>query len=143
MKAKGEKMPRRVRPYKITSTGKLIDNALKAVEKENVRNGDLRIASSSSRRWAIRRSSLPNLAGLIDLIATSPFQHPDLHAKDILGHAPRSSRSNSHSAPLGELCASAVKNSSFAIRGIDFGFGKKPADIFIRDQYPDFRALIT
>ena len=84
------KMP--VLHYKITSTGKLIDDALKAVEKEDVRNGDLRIASSSSRRWAIRRSSLANLAGLIDLIATIPFQHPDLHAKDILGHAPRSSR---------------------------------------------------
>jgi hypothetical protein len=27
-----------------------------------------------------------NLAGLIDLIATIPFQHADLHAKDILGH---------------------------------------------------------
>ena len=27
-----------------------------------------------------------NLAGLIDLIATIPFQHADLHAKRILGH---------------------------------------------------------
>jgi type I restriction enzyme M protein len=66
--------------YKITSTGKLIDDALEAVEKENTRNGDLRIASSSSQRRAIRRSPLPNLAGLIDLIATIPFQHADLHA---------------------------------------------------------------
>ncbi len=71
------------KPYKITSTGKLIDDALEA---ENARNGDLRIASFSSSRRANRSSPLPNPAGLIDLIATIPFQHADLHAKDILGH---------------------------------------------------------
>ncbi len=31
-------------------------------------------------------SPLPNLSRLIDLIATIPFQHADLHARDILGH---------------------------------------------------------
>ena len=108
--------------YKITSTDKLIDIALESVEKEKVRNGDLRIASSSSRRWAIRRSSLPNLAGLIDLIATIPFQHADLHAKDILGHTPRSQRSKSHSASLGDLCAFAVKNSSMTNRLSNFAW---------------------
>ena len=87
---------RLARSYKITSTGKLIADALEAVEKENTRNGDLPpamsaalpfpIASSSSPARAIRRSPLPNLVGLIDLIATIPFQHADLHAKDILGH---------------------------------------------------------
>ena len=107
------KMP--VLCYKITSTGNLIDDALKAVEKANTRNGNLppamsaalpfRIASSSSQRRAIRKSPLPNLAGLIDLIATIPFQHADLHAKDILG--------------------------------------EQPADTFTRDQHPPLHALIA
>ena len=59
MRAKEKKMPRRVRPYKLTSTGKLIDDALEAVEKENPRNGDLRIASSSSPSMAMETSPLP------------------------------------------------------------------------------------
>ena len=92
----------------------------------NPRNGDLppamsamlpfRIASSSSPARAIRRSPLPNLAGLIDLIATLPFQHADLHANDIRGHDAESPHSNSISAPLGGLCAFAVKISSSANR---------------------------
>ena len=59
MKAKEKKMPRRVRPYKLPSTGELIDDALEAVEKGNPRNGDLRIASSSSPRMAIGTSPPP------------------------------------------------------------------------------------
>jgi type I restriction enzyme M protein len=104
--------------YKITSTGKLIDDALEAVEKENPKLKNVPVASVYDRRTLkcrvagrhpndsrpIRRRTKPrrtsdgrrptlqlqidqaNLAGLIDLIATIPFQHADLHAKDILGH---------------------------------------------------------
>ena len=104
--------------YKITSTGKLIDDALEAVEKENPKLKNVPVASVYDRRTlkcrvagrhpndsrSVRRRTKPrktsdgrrptlqlqidpaNLAGLIDLIATIPFQHADLHAKDILGH---------------------------------------------------------
>lgn len=53
-----------------------------------------------------------------------------------------SSPSSSSSASLGDLCAFAVKISSspMAIRGIDFNFGKEPADTCTRDQQPDLRA---
>lgn len=53
-----------------------------------------------------------------------------------------SSPSSSSSASLGDLCAFVVKISSspMAIRGIDFDFGKEPADTFTRDQHPDLRA---
>jgi type I restriction enzyme M protein len=96
--------------YKITSTGKLIDDALEAVEKENPKLKNVRVASVCDRRtlnYRIarrkphdfepnrrrpklrktsdgRRPTLQlqidpaNLAGLIDLIATIPFQHADL-----------------------------------------------------------------
>jgi hypothetical protein len=71
-------------------------------------------------------------------VATIPFQHADLHAMDILGHIPSSKHPNSTSASLGTLCVFAVKNSSSS--GIDFYFGKEPADTFTRDQHPDLRA---
>ena len=95
--------------YKITSTDKLIDNALESVEKENVNGAERhRFSARGARRVrAGARIKLKNvlnknytqlqidpadLAGLIDLIATIPFQHADLHSKDILGHVslPRS-----------------------------------------------------
>ena len=44
------------------------------------------------------------------------------------------------SASLGVLRAFAVKNSSTAIRSIDFNFGKEPANSFTQDQHPDLRA---
>ena len=100
-------------PYKITSTGKLIDDALEAVEKENPKLKSVPVASVCDRRTLNyrnarrkphdfepnrrrpkprktsdgRRPTLQlqidpaNLAGLIDLIATIPFQHADLHAQ--------------------------------------------------------------
>ncbi len=74
----------------------------------------------------------PNLAGLIDLIATIPFQQVDLHPKDILGHDPQSTPPSSSSTFLGDLCVIAVQNSLMAIRSIDFG--KEPAETFTRDQ---------
>ena len=69
------------KPYKITSTGKLIDDALEAVEKENPK-----LKNVLNNNYTQLQIDPANLAGLIDIIATIPFQHADLHAKDILGH---------------------------------------------------------
>ena len=67
--------------YKITSTGKLIDDALDAVEKENPK-----LKNVLNKNYTQLQIDPANLSGLIDLIATIPFEHADLHAKDILGH---------------------------------------------------------
>jgi type I restriction enzyme M protein len=214
------KMP--VLPYKITSTGKLIDDALEAVEKENPK-----LKNVLNKNYTQLQIDPANLAGLINLIATIPFQHADLHAKDILGHVyeyflgqfalaegkkggqyftPKSIVSlivemiepyqgrvydpamgsggffvqserfiEEHGGSIGDIMvfgqdqwawgahlrraqrARRVRlrrkqpNQSnpttwrlaamnVAIRGIDFDFGKEPADTFTRDQHPDLRA---
>lgn len=67
--------------YKITSTGQLIDDALEAIEKENPK-----LKGVLDRRYTQLQIDPANLGSLIDLIASIPFQHADLHAKDILGH---------------------------------------------------------
>ncbi len=67
--------------YKITSIGKLIDDALDAVEKENPK-----LKNVLDKRYAQLQLPPESLIGLINLIATIPFEHADLHAKDILGH---------------------------------------------------------
>ena len=142
-----------------------------------------------------------NLGGLIDLIATIPFEHADLHAKDILGHVyeyflgqfalaegkkggqyytPKSIVSlivemlepyqgrvydpamgsggffvqserfiKEHGGKLGNLSVYGQESNpttwrlaamNMAIRGIDFNFGKEPANTFTNDQHPDLRA---
>ena len=73
---------------------------------------------------------------LIGLIATIPFQHADLHAKDILGHAPKSSPANSSSASIGRLCALPVNS---PLPRMATGMSPLPAT-FTRDQHPDLRA---
>jgi len=67
--------------YRITSTGKLIDDALDAVEKENPK-----LKGVLNKTYTQLQIDPANLGSLIDLIATIPFEHADLHAKDILGH---------------------------------------------------------
>lgn len=67
--------------YKITSTGKLIDDALDAVEKENPK-----LKGVLNKTYTQLQIDPANLGSLIDLIATIPFEHAHLHAKDILGH---------------------------------------------------------
>ncbi len=182
--------------YKITSTGKLIDDALDAVEKENPRLKN--VLNKDYTRLQIDPS---NLASLIDLIATIPFEHADLHAKDILGHVyeyflgqfamaegkkggqyftPKSIVSlivemlepyqgrvydpacgsggffvqsekfiEEHGGKLGNLSVYGQESNpttwrlaamNMAIRGIDFNFGKEPANSFTSDQHPDLRA---
>ncbi len=230
--------------YKISSTGKLIDDALEAVEKENPK-----LKNVLNKNYTQLQIDPSNLAGLIDLIATIPFQHADLHAKDILGHvydwsgatkslpkeSPKGERGGAHQYFLGQFALAEGKKGgqyftpksivslivemiepyqgrvydpamgsggffvqserfieehggtigdimvfgqdqwawgahlrraqrarrvrlrrkqpnqcnpttwrlaamNMAIRGIDFDFGKEPADTFTRDQHPDLRA---
>ncbi len=67
--------------YKFVSPGRLIDDALEAIEKENPR-----LKGVLNRTYAALQIDPANLGELIDLIATIPFQHASLKAKDILGH---------------------------------------------------------
>ncbi len=182
--------------YKITSTGKLIDDALDAVEKENPK-----LKGVLNKTYTQLQIDPANLSSLIDLIATIPFEHADLHAKDILGHVyeyflgqfalaegkkggqyftPKSIVSlivemlepyqgrvydpamgsggffvqserfiEEHGGKLGNLSVYGQESNpttwrlaamNMAIRGIDFNFGKEPANSFTSDQHPDLRA---
>jgi type I restriction enzyme M protein len=182
--------------YKITSTGKLIDDALEAVEKENPRLKDV-----LNKNYTQLQIDPASLSSLIDLIATIPFEHADLHAKDILGHVyeyflgqfaiaegkkggqyftpkaivtlivemlePYAGRVydpacgsggffvqserfiEEHGGKLGQLSVYGQESNpttwrlaamNMAIRGIDFNFGKEPANSFTSDQHPDLRA---
>lgn len=66
--------------YEFKGIGRLLDDALEAVEKENSK-----LKGVLEKDYARKQidSALP---GLIDLIAEIPFQHATLGAKDILGH---------------------------------------------------------
>ncbi len=67
--------------YKITSVGRLIDDALDAIEKENPK-----LKGVLNKTYASLQLEAAKLGELIDLVATIPFQHATLGAKDILGH---------------------------------------------------------
>ncbi|TWU02868.1 class I SAM-dependent DNA methyltransferase [Stieleria varia] len=67
--------------YKITSIGKLIDDALAAVEQDNPK-----LKGVLNKNYTQLQLPAESLTGLINLIAEIPFQHEDLDAKDILGH---------------------------------------------------------
>ena len=182
--------------YKITSLGKLIDDALDAVEKENPKLKN--VLNKTYTQLQIEQS---NLSSLIDLIATIPFNHGTLHAKDILGHVyeyflgqfalaegkkggqyytPKSIVSlivrmlepykgriydpamgsggffvqseefiEAFGGKLGDISVYGQESNpttwrlaamNMAIRGIDFNFGKEPANSFTNDQHPDLRA---
>ncbi len=66
--------------YEFKGIGRLLDDALEAIEKENPK-----LKGVLEKDYARKQidSALP---GLIDLIAEIPFQHQTLNAKDILGH---------------------------------------------------------
>ena len=187
----------KMKEYVIKSLGRLIDDALEAVERENPKlKGFI-----EKNRYARLEIPQENLGGLIDLIATIPFEHADLHAKDILGHVyeyflgqfalaegkkggqyftPKSIVSlivemlepykgrvydpamgsggffvqserfiKEHGGKLGNLSVYGQESNpttwrlaamNMAIRGIDFNFGKQPANSFTNDQHPDLRA---
>ncbi len=209
---KGGKFP--APTYKITSLGKLIDDALDAVEKENPKLKN--VLNKTYTQLQIEQS---NLSSLIDLIATIPFNHGSLHAKDILGHVyeyflgqfalaegkkggqyytPKSivslivrmlepykgriydpamgsggffvqsaefvdAAADTNPRGRGDGSVARTKEDAgkfpisvygqesnpttwrlaamnMAIRGIDFNFGKEPANSFTNDQHPDLRA---
>jgi type I restriction enzyme M protein len=182
--------------YKISSPGRLIDDALEAIEKENPK-----LKNVLNKTYVRLQLDPANLSGLIDLIATIPFEHADLHAKDILGHVyeyflgqfalaegkkggqyftPKSIVTlivemlqpyqgrvydpamgsggffvqsekfiEEHGGKLGNLSVYGQESNpttwrlaamNMAIRGIDYAFGKEPANSFTSDQHPDLRA---
>ncbi|MFO1436878.1 MAG: class I SAM-dependent DNA methyltransferase [Verrucomicrobiaceae bacterium] len=71
----------KISKYKFTTLAKLIDDALEAIEKENPKLKG--VLNKSYTQFQVDPAAL---AGLVDLISTIPFQHANLHAKDILGH---------------------------------------------------------
>lgn len=182
--------------YKITSIGKLIDDALDAVEKDNPK-----LKGVLNKTYTQLQLPAASLGGLIDLVATIPFQHESLKAKDILGHVyeyflgqfalaegkkggqyftPKSIVSlivemiepyqgrvydpamgsggffvqsekfiTERGGRIGNLSVYGQESNpttwrlaamNMAIRGIDFNFGKEPANSFTNDQHPDLRA---
>ena len=186
----------KVAKYKITSLGKLIDDALDAVEKENPK-----LKGVLNKTYTQLQLDPANLGSLIDLIATIPFHHGTMHAKDILGHVyeyflgqfalaegkkggqyytPKSIVSlivrmlqpyrgrvydpamgsggffvqseefiEQFGGRLGDISVYGQESNpttwrlaamNMAIRGIDFNFGKEPANSFTNDQHPDLRA---
>lgn len=66
--------------YEFKGIGRLLDDALEAVEKENPK-----LKGVLEKDYA-RKQIDTALPGLIDLIAEIPFNHGTLKAKDILGH---------------------------------------------------------
>ncbi len=67
--------------YEIRSLGKLIDDALGEIERANPK-----LKNVLNKSYTQLQIDPTSLSSLIDLIATIPFQHADLGAKDILGH---------------------------------------------------------
>jgi type I restriction enzyme M protein len=67
--------------YRMVSAGRLLDDALEAVERDNPRLR--RVLNKDFARLEIDSGKLGQL---IDLIATVPFHHESLKARDILGH---------------------------------------------------------
>ena len=66
--------------YKFKGIGRLLDDALEAVEKENHKLKN--VLDKSYARWRVDEA----LPGLIDEFSKIPFNHASLKAKDILGH---------------------------------------------------------
>jgi len=183
--------------YTFRSVGRLIDDALDAIEKDN--NPKLKgVLNKSYGRLQIDQSKLIEL---INLLSEIPFAHESLQAKDILGHVyeyflgqfalaegkkggqfytPKSIVSlivemlqpfrgrvydpamgsggffvqseqfiKEHGGRLGNVSIYGQEYNhttwqlaamNMVIRGLDFNFGKEPANTFTNDQHPDLRA---
>ena len=67
--------------YRFVSLGRLLDDALEAIEKDNPK-----LKNVLDKNYARLQVDAGKLGELIDLIATFPFHHETLKAKDILGH---------------------------------------------------------
>ncbi|MHB1379023.1 MAG: class I SAM-dependent DNA methyltransferase [Desulfurivibrionaceae bacterium] len=182
--------------YTIRSVGRLIDDALDAIEKDNPK-----LKGVLNKQYSRLQIDQAKLIELINLIATIPFEHASLHAKDILGHVyeyflgqfalaegkkggqfytPKSIVSlivemlqpfqgrvydpamgsggffvqsenfiKEHGGRLGNVSIYGQEYNhttwqlaamNMVIRGLDFNFGKEPANTFTNDQHPDLRA---
>jgi type I restriction enzyme M protein len=184
--------------YMFRSVGRLIDDALEAVEKENPRlKGVL-----EKNRYSQLQLEANKLIDLIsEVVSSIPFRHASLNAKDILGHVyeyflgqfaqaegkkggqyytPKAIVSlivemlepykgkvydpamgsggffvqsesfiEQYGGKIGDISVYGQESNpttwrlaamNMAIRGIDFNFGKQPADTFTNDQHPDLRA---
>jgi len=182
--------------YTIRSVGRLIDDALEAIEKDNPK-----LKGVLNKQYGRLQIDQAKLGELIDLIATIPFKHASLHAKDILGHVyeyflgqfalaegkkggqfytPKSIVSlivemlqpfagrvydpamgsggffvqserfiKERGGKLGNVSIYGQEYNhttwqlaamNMVIRGLDFNFGKEPANTFTNDQHPDLRA---
>lgn len=182
--------------YTIRSVGRLIDDALEAIEKDNPK-----LKGVLNKQYGRLQIDQAKLGELIDLIATIPFRHASLQAKDILGHVyeyflgqfalaegkkggqfytpksivtlivemlqPFSGRVydpamgsggffvqseqfiKEHGGKLGNVSIYGQEYNhttwqlaamNMVIRGLDFNFGKEPANTFTNDQHPDLRA---
>jgi type I restriction-modification system DNA methylase subunit len=102
--------------YKITSADRLIDDALDAIEKEN-----------------------PKLKGVLNKTYAS-LQLDAAKLGDLI---------EEHQGKLGNISVYGQESNSttwrlaamnMAIRGIDFNFGKVPANSFTNEKHPDLRA---
>lgn len=182
--------------YEIRSVGRLIDDALEAIEKDNPK-----LKGVLNKQYGRLQIDQAKLGELIDLIATIPFVHASLQAKDILGHVyeyflgqfalaegkkggqfytPKSIVTlivemlqpyqgrvydpamgsggffvqseqfiKEHGGKLGNVSIYGQEYNhttwqlaamNMVIRGLDFNFGKEPANTFTNDQHPDLRA---
>lgn len=181
---------------KISSVGGLIDNALDAIERDNPK-----LKGILNKQYSRLLIDQAKLGELIDLIATIPFHHESLGAKDILGHVyeyflgqfalaegkkggqfytpkaivtlivemlePFKGRVydpamgsggffvqsdrfiHQHSGKIGNVSIYGQEYNhttwqlaamNMVIRGLDFNFGKEPANTFTNDQHKDLRA---
>ncbi|NWH04117.1 type I restriction-modification system subunit M [Desulfobacter latus] len=186
----------KTRTYTFRSVGRLIDDALEAIEKDNPKLKG--VLNKSYGRLQIDQSKLIEL---INLLSEIPFAHETLQSKDILGHVyeyflgqfalaegkkggqfytPKSIVSlivemlqpfagrvydpamgsggffvqserfiKAHGGKLGNVSIYGQEYNhttwqlaamNMAIRGLDFNFGKEPANTFTNDQHPDLRA---
>ena len=182
--------------YTMRSVGRLIDDALEAIEKDNPK-----LKGILNKQYGRLQIDQAKLGELIDLIATIPFCHKTLQAKDILGHVyeyflgqfalaegkkggqfytPKSivtlivEMLQPFQGRVYDPCMGSggffvqserfIKERGFklgdvsiygqeynhttwqlaamnmVIRGLDFNFGKEPANTFTNDQHPDLRA---
>jgi type I restriction enzyme M protein len=182
--------------YTIRSVGRLIDDALEAIEKDNPK-----LKGVLNKHYGRLQIDQAKLGELIDLISSITMRHPSLPAKDILGHiyeyflgqfalaegkkggqfyTPKSIVSlivemlqpfqgrvydpamgsggffvqsekfiKEHGGKLGNVSIYGQEYNhttwqlaamNMVIRGLDFNFGKEPANTFTHDQHPDLRA---
>jgi len=182
--------------YTFRSVGRLIDNALEAIEKDNPK-----LKGVLNKQYGRLQIDQAKLIELINLLSEIPFRHETLQSKDILGHVyeyflgqfalaegkkggqfytPKSIVSlivemlqpfvgrvydpamgsggffvqserfiKEHGGKIGDVSIYGQEYNhttwqlaamNMVIRGLDFNFGKEPANTFTNDQHPDLRA---